>query len=288
MKNDNIPYVTSEYGILEKVILHRPEYLTIKKPINAIAAENIGSGRDVNIEKACKEFDEQYVEAFKSYGVEVILVEPDPTLIFAVNTRDLGVSTPKGIFFGRFVFPSRWGEHQLTEKTLQKHKIPIYYKLNRGTFEGGDFMYVDEKTVFVGIGCRTNKLGVKALKLELHELGIDIIPVDFDEKYLHLDMICNIIGEKVAVVCPDAIPDHALKLLKNKNFELIEVSKEDVFKDACNLVSIGNETVFSHPNTVKVNQKLKSLGFNVEVLDIREIMLCGGGPRCISFPLLRI
>jgi len=276
--------VCNEYGKLKKILLSRPKYLNVKKPINVIAEKNKKKG--LNSDKVLKEFD-IFVEAFKSYGVEVLMGQNHPHLVNSLCTRDLGVCSKKGIIFGRYVKTLRWSEHRLVENVLYENDISVFYKVVKGTFEGGDFMYVDEKNALVGMGCRTNMTGIKELEVALSDIDINLIPVDFDDDYLHLDMICNVIGDKVAVVCPEALPGHVLKLLKEKKFELIKVGKKDVFLHACNLLSIGNDTIFSHPQANEVNKKLKALGFNVEILELKEILKCGGGPRCNCFPVDR-
>ncbi len=276
--------VSNEYGKLKKVLLSRPEYLNVKKPINVIAKKHQKTG--LNSEKVLKEFD-VFVEAFKSYGVQVLMGQTHPHLVNSLCTRDLGVCSKKGIIFGRYVKTLRWGEHRLVEKVLYESDIPVFYKVVKGTFEGGDFMYVDEKTALIGMGCRTNMLGIRELEVALGDIDINLIPVDFDEDFLHLDMICNVIAEKVAVVCPDALPEHVLQLFKDKKFKLIEVEKEDTFLHACNLISIGDDIIFSHPQAKRVNEELVALGFNVEILELKEILKCGGGPRCNCFPVDR-
>lgn len=281
-----MPFVNSEYGKLKKVLLCRPEYLSISTPINKIAEKYNKDRNNVNIEKACKQHNE-LVEVFKSYGVEVLLSKTNIRYPYEVNTRDLGVTTVKGIIFGRYLSPMRWGEHRLAEKTLYENNVPIYYKMNKGTFEGGDFIYINKKLAAVGIGIRTNMLGVNDLRIALYDADIELVPVDFDEDYLHLDKIFNVIGEKVAVVCPDALPKQILNRLNEEKFELIKVSKEDVFLEACNLLNIGNDTILSYTQAKKVNKKLKALGFKVETLNLEEVSKSGGGLRCMSFPIER-
>ena len=85
-------------------------------------------GDRVDIDRACKEHDE-FVEASKSCGVEVLLAKTHPRYPYEVNTRDLGVTTTKGIIFGRYLKPMHWGEHRLAETTLYENNIPIYYKV---------------------------------------------------------------------------------------------------------------------------------------------------------------
>lgn len=277
--------VSTEYGVLKKVLLCSPKFLDISTPINVIAEKHHET--KIDIEKACKEHDE-FVEVLRSYGIEVILSEMHPRFPYEVNTRDLGVTTKKGVLFGRFYSPYRWDEHRLAEKTLKEHKISIYSKQHEGTFEGGDFMYIDDSTVAVGTGIRTDSIGLSALKKTFDELNAEIIAVDFEEEYLHLDMILNVVGEKVAVVCKEALPKHIVDTLIQKGFELIEVTREDVFLHKCNLLNIGNNVIISHVQAADVNEKLRKLGFEVVELNLKEVLKSGGGPRCMSFPLNRI
>lgn len=276
--------VRSEYGILKKVLLCRPEYLQITKPINVIQEKHEESNIDNLI--ACEEHDE-FINTLEKEGVEVVLADTHERFPYAVNTRDIGVTTPKGIVFGRFESPYRWGEHRLVERTFKRHKIYAHETHSSGTFEGGDFMYIDENTVALGIGTRTDMNGVRQLENTFNELDMNFITVDFEEEYLHLDMIMNVIGRKTAVICEEALPAHIIETLKDKKFTLIKVSKEDVFLHKCNLLSIGNDTILSHSQAKDVNQKLENLGFRVIELSFKEALKSGGGPRCMSFPLLR-
>lgn len=277
-------YQRTEYGKLKKVLLCRPNYLKIHTPINVIQEKH--SVNNIDTELACKEHD-QFINALEEEGVEVVLGHNHERYPYEVNTRDLGVTTPKGIVFGRFYSPFRWGEHRLIEQTFQENDIYIYDKHTEGTFEGGDFMYIDENTVAIGIGIRTSLVGVRQLENTLSDLGIEVITVDFAEEYLHLDMIMNVIGEKTAVICEEALPTHMIDKLKDKDFTLIKVSKDDVFLHKCNLLSIGDNTIISHNQAEDINEQLQQLGFRIIQLNLKEVLKSGGGPRCMSFPLLR-
>lgn len=276
--------VNSEFGNLKKVLLSRPEYLKIMQPINVIQEKHVQKNIDKAV--ACKEHDE-FVNVLRTEGVEVVLADIHEKFPNTVNTRDLGVTTPKGIVFGRFYSPYRWGEQRLAEQTFNRYQVDIFETHTSGTFEGGDFMYIDNKTAAVGTGIRTNKKGVDQLRKTFNDLDTEIFTVDFEEKYLHLDMILNVVGEKVAVICEEALPNHIIQTLKEKNFTLINVSEEDVFLHKCNLLSIGNNTIISHSQATDVNKRLEKLGFKVIELSFKEVLKSGGGPRCMSFPLLR-
>jgi|SRR5699024_4780556 len=279
-----VDYQRTEYGKLKKVLLCKPEHLKISKPINVIQEKHSQNNIDTN--KACEEHEE-FVKALENEGVEVILSENHERYPYQVNTRDIGVTTPKGVVFGRFFTPYRWGEQRLVEETFKEQEIFIHEEHSQGIFEGGDFMYLDEHTAAIGTGIRTDIVGVRQLANTLSDFDIELIPVDFNEEYLHLDMIMNVIGEKTAVICEEALPATFVNYLKEKNFTLINVTREDVFLHKCNLLSVGDNTIISHNQAEDVNEQLRELGFKVIQLNLKEVLKSGGGPRCMSFPLLR-
>ena len=50
---------------------------------------------------------------------------------------------------------------------------------------------------------------------------------------------------------------------------------------------LGNDKVISFKNNKIVNEKMSALGFKVIEIDLVEILKGGGGPHCMTFPLLR-
>src|SRR5699024_7246922 len=156
-----------------------------------------------------------------------------------------------------------------------------------GRYEGGDFMYIDETTVAVAIGTRTDFNGVRQLQHTFASPDVEFIAVDVDEEYVLWDMCMSVIGEKTAVIYEEALPANIIQTLKDKEFTLIKVTREDVFLHKCNLLSIGNDTIISHSQATDISQKLEDLGFRVIQLSFKEALKSGGGPRCMSFPLIR-
>lgn len=274
----------NEYGTLQKVLLCPPRFLNIDEPINVVAEKYQRGG--IDLEEAEKQHA-AYVDALRRQGVEVILAGADSHYKYQLNTRDLGAATPKGIVFGRYLLPNRWGEHRLAEKTFAREGIHVYHQIPAGNFEGGDFVFINENKVAVGTGIRTDTLGIKCLEVALHDAGLEIIPVDFEEKYLHLDMLFNVIDEKVAVVCREALPDHLLTLIDREGFDTIDINEEEAFNHGTNILSLGSKRLISHTKIPHLNEIFTGKGFTVISLEMDELQKSGGGPRCMSFPLLR-
>ncbi len=275
---------SNEYEVLRKVLLCPPDYLNITEAINVVAEKYQDSG--IDLERAGKQHA-AYVDTFRQQGVEVVLAEPDIHYKYQLNTRDLGVTTPKGIIFGRFLLPNRWGEHRLAENTFAREGIHLYHQIPAGNFEGGDFVYINEKQAAVGTGIRTDSLGIKCLEVALHDAGLEIMPVDFEEKYLHLDMLFNVIDQKTAVVCREALPGDLLEVIERDGFDIIDISEEEAFDHATNILPIGQKRLLSHNKIPRLNKIFTGKGFNVISLEMDELQKSGGGPRCMSFPLLR-
>jgi N-dimethylarginine dimethylaminohydrolase len=229
----------------------------------------------------------ELVDAYESNGVEVFLVEPDPELPYMVYARDFGASIAEGVIIGKFRHPIRQGETGHYEAKLKELNVPIIARTTAGAFEGGDFWLLDEYTIAHGVIERTDPDGFDNVKYQVERLGYTMVGVPCEGENLHLDMCFNIVGEKIAVICSEALPKFFVRMLVKRGFTLIDVPQEGVFKHHCNLQNIGNNRVISFKTNTIVNNKMKALGLEVLELDLVEILKGGGGPHCMTFPLER-
>lgn len=270
---------------LKKVILCPPTFHEFR-PINVITEGWLEKGGVVNHQEVLNEH-QALVKAYQDNGVEVILVEPQPDLPYMVYARDFGASIAEGVVMGKFFQPIRTGESQAYEAVLEKLEVPIVARATAGSFEGGDFWFLDEMTIAHGIIERTDKDGFNNVARQLEYLGYTVIAVPCERENLHLDMCFNIVGEKIAVACLEALPKFFVRMLAKRQFKIIDVNQAGVFKHYCNLQNIGNNRVISFENNVEVNQKMRQLGLTVIELPLVEILKGGGGPHCMTFPLER-
>jgi len=278
--------VTSEYGKLRKVLLCRPDYYEWQ-PINETAKKTISEGQSFTREDAQKQHQE-FSDAFKSAGVEVLFVEPVKGLHYQQYTRDLGKMTGKGVLLGRFKWPVRQGEISVSKKFFANQGIPIFGKVPEGSFEGGDVHYMDNETVACGLAGRSNKEGIEEARKMLWEgLGLNLITVEIPAKFIHLDEVFVRVADRVCLAHPPVLPNFFLKILKDKKIEIVEVPEEEVMELKCNVVAIDDKTTMSFKENVNVNRKLEALGFEVLKPDISIFTRGGGGPRCSCFPLER-
>lgn len=276
-------YVKDGTSRLKKVLVSRPQFLK-PAPINEIAKKWKDTVMDVPT--MLKEH-EMFVEAYKKAGVEVEFLEPDEERPNSVFARDFGGCVKEGYIMGRFKLDMRYKEHIDYKKRMEELGIPMIGEVKEGLFEGGDFMFMNEHWVAVGMADRTNEAGLGEIKKILEPLGYEVTGVPLKKEYLHLDMCFNLVDDHLAVSYRQGLPEEFRKLLAKRNIEIIDVPEDAIYLHGCNLQALGEHRVMSLKQNERVNEKLAVKGMEVIELDITEILKAGGGPHCMTFPLLR-
>jgi N-dimethylarginine dimethylaminohydrolase len=276
-------FVKNSTGKLKQVLMSYPQYLSIE-PINVISKHF----KDHQLDK--KKIDEEFnllVQTYQNLGIEVFFLPPSETYPDSVFARDFGACLKDGYILGRFKHEYRKNERKAYEKKMQKLNIPQLFKVHEGYFEGGDFFFLDDKTIVIGLLERTNQIGYQEIK-EHFKNQYEVLFVESDPEFLHLDMCFNLIDEHLALICKDAFDISFLQELQKRNIELIEVSKEDIFRHGLNVQALGDKKVLALKKNHDINLQIKQKGYEVIELDITEILKCGGGIHCMTFPLKRI
>ncbi|MGN1188058.1 MAG: dimethylarginine dimethylaminohydrolase family protein [Lachnospiraceae bacterium] len=276
-------YVKDGTSRLRRVLVSRPEFLK-PAPINEIA--KLWKDTTMDVEVMLKEHQE-FVDAYKKAGVEVEFLNADEERPNSVFSRDFGGCVKEGYILGRFKLDMRYKEHVDYKSRMEELGIPMIGEVKEGLFEGGDFMFMNEKWIVVGMADRTNEKGLKELKKILEPLGYEVTGVSLNPAYLHLDMCFNLVDEHLAVSYKEGLPEDFRKLLTKRDVEIIEVPEESIFLHGCNLQALGDKRIMSLKRNAAVNEQLSKKGMEIVELDITEILKAGGGPHCMTFPLER-
>jgi len=279
-----VGYRDNEYGKLRKVLLCKPTYFEWE-PINETAKRYLEQSKfDYNEAQA---EHAELADALKSAGVELYFIEPSKPHHYMVYTRDFGKNLDDGIYLGRFRMPVRMGEEDLFENYLKEQGFPVIGQVSCGSLEGGDIHFIDPHTIAVGMGARSSIEGIESLREFVKPQGINVIPVDFEYKYLHLDLLFVAVAERTCVVCKEGLSEEFIKELEARKYEMIEVPAKDAVELKNNVLSLGDGRVLSFKENTEVNQKLRALGFEVFDPSLKMFANGGGAPRCLTFPLER-
>ena len=281
-----IPWgVDSEYGQLEDVLLCPPENFRWL-PTSVISRATLESGAVFESELAQVQHRE-LVGAYQSAGVRVHFLEPDPALVYQVFARDSSVATPQGAIVTQ---PGQWwrrGEYAPVVRFYQESQIPIRM-ITAASLEGGDVIIVEPGSMLIGNGEERTQIPAARqlaswMEAEGWEVRIEPIPSHF----VHIDVLVSILAPKLAAVCVDSAPGGLVRWLRDKRFEILEVSTSDAFELGVNAISLGDERVISAAGSTELNQQMRSLGLEVLDPDLSMFTRGGGGAHCLAQALRR-
>lgn len=278
-------FVPNGTNVLEKVIVCSPKYYVFNG-INEITKAWMEKGETEQNDQMVKEWDEM-IAAYEENGVEVVKMDPDPSMQVQTFARDFGGCVKEGAIIGKFRHPVRRVETAAYEAKLKELGVPVIARCNAGCFEGGDIFMIDEHTIAFGMVDRTDRAGVDNLREQLAKFGYTVVGVPCPPYNLHLDMVFNIVAEKTCIACLDELPYEFIQMLKRRNFEIIPVESELMYKHGCNVQALGDGKVLAIKNNKSVNDKMRALGLEVIDVDLCQLLKAGGGPHCSTFPVKR-
>lgn len=279
----------SVYNSLKKVL--------VRKPNNDFAQADCklwNYSSPPNLEIALEEHN-QIVTLLKSYEVEVVYQDiklenkADAIYVFdPVYMSDYGAIILKP---GKEL---RKGEEVAMKQKLQELSIPILGELeNDAIAEGGDILWVDEKTLAVGVGFRTNIQAVQQIRKMLSPHGVEVLEYHLPYYYgpvacLHLLSFISIVDEKLAVIYPKLMPVPFYQMLIEKGFEFVEVPENEFNTMAPNVLAIRPKICLMIEGNPITQKGLEKAGCKVHTYKGDEISLKSeGGPTCLTRPLWR-
>jgi N-dimethylarginine dimethylaminohydrolase len=228
------------------------------------------------------------VQAYEDAGIKVHFLEADENLPYQVFARDSNFMTPYGAVVAQMAQWWRRGEYAPVIRLYQDLGIPIYDMVTAGSFEGGDFDVIEPGCVLIGYGGeRTQEHSAQQVGQWFEKEDWEVKIVDFDEFYVHIDLMVCMVAEKLAAVCLETTDTQVVRWLKDKNIEIIPVSFQDTMALGCNVMALGNDAVISTAQSQDLNQQLRARGFTVYDPDVSQFTLGGGGVHCMAQPLRR-
>ncbi|MGB0389409.1 MAG: dimethylarginine dimethylaminohydrolase family protein [Ardenticatenaceae bacterium] len=187
----------------------------------------------------------------------------------------------------------RRGEEAAIATCLDSLGVPIHYTLHgEARAEGGDLLWVDEKTLAVGQGFRTNAEGLRQLREALGE-EIELIPVDLPyyqgaEACLHLMSFISILDHDLAVVYLPLMPVPFWQYLNARGFRMVEVPEEEFLSMGPNVFALAPSKCIMLEGNPITKQRLEAAGCHVLTYKGNEISLkAEGGATCLTRPILR-
>jgi N-dimethylarginine dimethylaminohydrolase len=247
-----------------------------------------------NLEIARREHD-ALAQILRRSGAEVIYHnQPLPNHADAIFVHDPALVTRAGAIILRMGKELRRGEEAAMARCFESMGMPIYATLTGpATAEGGDLLWVDEHTLAIGQGFRTNRAGFEQLTEALAELGVKTMPVELPyylgpAACLHLMSLISIVDHKLAVVYLPLLPTPFWQFLTGQGFRFIEVPENEFHTMGTNVLALApGHCVMLNGNPV-TQARLEEAGCRIVTYEGNEISFkAEGGATCLTRPILR-
>jgi dimethylargininase len=234
---------------------------------------------------------EQLCELLAAHSAEVVLGTPDPQPLDAIYTFDPASVGPRGAILLRSGKELRRPEAALAAADLQAAGVPVAAELTApATADGGDTIWLDERTLLVGRGYRTNAAGVAALRDALP--GVEVLEFDLPyfrgaHEVMHLLSLLSPLAPDLVVGYLPLMPVRLVQLLAERDVRIVEVPDEEFDTMGPNVLALEPRVALALERNRETRKRLERAGVEVLTYAGEELSKGDGGPTCLTRPLLR-
>jgi len=246
------------------------------------------------LHRAVDEFD-ALVELLEGFGIEALFLPRDDDVgLDSLYVRDAAVATDDGLILCNMGKDERRTEPGALERAVGEWGLPIRGAITGdGILEGGDVVWIDDRTLAVGRGYRTNEEGIRQLGEILGDSIDELIVVPLPHyrgpnDVFHLMSVLSPIDRDLALVYSPLLPVPFREWLLARGTWLVETSEAEFDSLGCNLLTLAPRRCVAVAGNPVTRGRLESEGVEVHVLRGQEMCLKGlGGPTCLTRPLER-
>jgi dimethylargininase len=280
----------ARYGSRSMTAKLRSVFLRAPDPAACAHWREFGWRSEPDPIKLQREHDE-LAELLHDSGAEIVFGEVVPGALDAIYTFDPALVPPGGAIVLRPGKELRRAEAAATADDLSRLGVPVIATLDApATAEGGDLLWLDERTLLVGRGYRTNDAGVESLRTALPD--VELFELDLPHfrgpgEILHLLSLINLVAPDLAVVYLPMLPVRLVQLLEARGIRLVEVPDDEFDSMGPNVLALEPGVALALRRNVETQRRLELLGVEVRTYEGAELSKGDGGPTCLTLPLLR-
>lgn len=219
---------------------------------------------------------EAYEAALRDLGGEVRRLPAAPDMPDSVFIEDAAVVLDELAVITRPGAATRRLETTAVADAIRPYR-PLAAILAPGTLDGGDVLRVG-RTLFVGVGSRTNESGVAQFRGMVSSQGYSVQPVGF-QGCLHLKTGATLVADDLLLVNPAWVDAGRFGSLRT-----IEVDPNEPF--GANALRIGDVVIYPAEH-VRTRARLEAAGVTVRAVQIAELAKAEGGVTCLSVLVAR-
>ncbi len=282
-------------GNLRRVLVCPPCTSGWSDSRQAVRWRELGFMRSPEFEAASRQHEEM-VQRLQESGCQVLALSPTEGLTLdGVYVHDASLITDWGAICLRMGKPARCDEPTAHRRWCEAAGIPILAQIESpGIVEGGDIAWLDSRTLVVGRGYRTNSEGIDQLRAIFASRGVAVKAVPLPHgpgpsSCLHLMSLISLLDDHTVLVDLPWLAVETVELLWALRYRLVEIDPRERNTLACNVLSLGRGRLLALKENRRTNDRLRELGYDVRTFSGSELGINGGGgPTCLTRPLLRI
>ena len=292
---NNIKYgLNSNVSTLKTVLLKNPQAAFKSQKTIDLQWQDLNFIDKPDFKKSVTQY-ENFIDILNDNNVEILYIPEDEiTSLDSIYTHDPIFMTPNGAVIGNMGKTQRKPETIMMKNYLNEIGVPILGEIiNDATLEGGDVIWIDEKTVAAGLTYRTNNKGIDQLRKILSTISIEVISVDLPHwngpvDVLHLMSLISPLNENLFLIYKKLLPIGLLKLLKKLDIKTISIADEDYDSLGCNVLPLSTTKCLITSGNNKTCKIIEENG--IEVIEFQASEICykgSGGPTCLTRPIYR-
>lgn len=213
-----------------------------------------------------------YVEALKSCGLEVTVIDADDRYPDSMFIEDTALLVPRCAIVTYPGAEARRGEVDAVASQLAGFYDRIDAIQSPGTVDAGDIMMVGEHC-YIGLSERTNAEGASQMIGYLQAAGYNGSTISISES-LHLKSSVSYLENNNLAVTGELCDKSEFA-----DFNRIEIDQSE--RSAANCVWI-NDHVLIASGKPQTTEEIRALGYSMIELDVSEFEKLDGGLSCLS------
>ena len=247
--------------------------------------------------KLVRQYD-AFVRHVANSGTEIDWIpDAEDGLADSVFVFDPSFMTPWGAIVLRLGKVLRRPEVALHEALYERLGVPVIGAVEPpGIAEGGDLLWLDEGTLVVGRGFRTNQAGIDQIRTFLEPHGVQVHAFDLPMWHgsaacLHLLSLVSPLDRGLALVYPPLLPVALFQFMRERGIECLEASDKE-FKSSrglsLNVLALAPRKCVAVAGFSHTLRLLKDAGCEVTCFMADALCIpCEGGPTCMTLPVWR-
>ncbi len=282
----------NECGAIDTLLMRHPQEAFVSQARIDQQWEALNYHAAPDFRAACEEFD-SLLELLAARVNKIELLPADGCSIDSLYVRDSSVVCEAGSIACRMGKKRREGEPAAVRAWLAENGYKVGGSIGgNGLLEGGDLIWLDQHTVAIGQGYRSNRPGLEQFAKYAGE-DVDVIGVSLPHwngpaDVLHLMSMISPLDKDLALVYSPLMPVVFREYLLSRGLQLIEVPADEYHTLAGNVLALGPRLCLLVAGNPKTRKALEKAGCEVLVFSGDEICRKGeGGPTCLTRPLLR-